>query len=322
MASSLQALTIPQKNAKSLMKNWLTFSIYRTNTLRNLCRNAIDSKGGIDFNYPGQGGNTILHKFAANGDKRAVKLSIKYHADPSIKNSANKTPLDLARNGLKEFKECLKDGGKIPEYVSDFMKGYAETIALLKEIEEEKNLTSLTKAQKNAKSLMKYTPTLSVYGTGSLASTCQHIIDHMDGIDFNYQDQDGNTVLHRFAANGDKKAVELSIKHHADPFKKNNANKTPLDLARKGLAEFNECFKTNRNFPKYVSSFKKGYEQTIAFLKETEKKKKMNPTPSAMVQKPAPNGRAQPRIGVFHRFNARNLKANKIQPPRRKAVKS
>jgi ankyrin repeat protein len=51
------------------------------------------------------------------------------------------------------------------------------------------------------------------------------------GADLNARDAEGNTPLHRAAANCRYTLAQLLIQHGADPNAKNNQDKTPLDLA-------------------------------------------------------------------------------------------
>ena len=51
------------------------------------------------------------------------------------------------------------------------------------------------------------------------------------GADPNARDAEGNTPLHRAAANCRYALAQLLIQHGADPNTKNNQDKTPADLA-------------------------------------------------------------------------------------------
>jgi hypothetical protein len=94
----------------------------------------------------------------------------------------------------------------------------------------------LTLQQQNAKNLMESWFTLSTYGTGSLKAIFENAIQIHGGVDYTYQNEDGNTVLHRAATNGDKPVVTLLINKGAPLNIKNKAGKTPLEEAEK---EFN-----------------------------------------------------------------------------------
>ena len=50
-------------------------------------------------------------------------------------------------------------------------------------------------------------------------------------VDINARDEAGNTPLHKAAWNGHAEAVEVLLKHGADPNARSTASRTPLDLA-------------------------------------------------------------------------------------------
>jgi ankyrin repeat protein len=125
--------------------------------------------------------------------------------------------------------------------------------------------------QKNAKNLMERGD-FSTYGTGSLATIIQSAIDSYGGVDFSYQDENGDTLLHIFASDGDPDAVKLLLKQGANPYKRNRANKTPSVLAKEQLEivekDAHECTAQGKPIPNFIKKYLEKYKEIIKILME------------------------------------------------------
>jgi hypothetical protein len=133
------------------------------------------------------------------------------------------------------------------------------------------SLQALTIQEENAQNLMENWLTFSNYGTGSLERIFQNAIDLYGGIDCNYQDEKGNTILHIAAANGDIKAVRLlTLELNAPLNAKNKANQTPLDLAKKGLNDLIDILPTTGKVSKFFKISLKNLIETIDYLTRME----------------------------------------------------
>ena len=63
---------------------------------------------GVDVNAP-EGDNYPLHWAAVGGDLNTVKLLLEHGADPSVRDSAGRTPaMDAPRNDHKELADYLE----------------------------------------------------------------------------------------------------------------------------------------------------------------------------------------------------------------------
>jgi ankyrin repeat protein len=81
----------------------------------------------------------------------------------------------------------------------------------------------------------------STYDTGSLERIVRNAIELYGGIDCNFRNKDGDTLLHVAARNGDCNVVKLLLEKGSPFSGKNNQNKTPLDLAEQTVNEITLC---------------------------------------------------------------------------------
>lgn len=70
---------------------------------------------GADVNAAASDGTTVLHHAASMGSEAVVEYLIANGADLSIRDSSNRTALDIA-NGVPEYKEGEDEPGEEPVY--------------------------------------------------------------------------------------------------------------------------------------------------------------------------------------------------------------
>lgn len=187
-------------------------------------------------------GKTPLHHAAETG--RAKTLSFMVSENNGFVNKADKegqTPLHLAsKHNNRHSASILLEGGSNP-----YLLDKNDKTALEYGLERGRSFFKLM--VKKAKFYCRFDHELShddsTKGFFSLLTTAiksrvpnfvLEAITKEKKFDFEAIDQDGNNALHVAVKNGDKKVVELLLKHGADAIvdKRNNQGKTPRDLAK------------------------------------------------------------------------------------------
>jgi hypothetical protein len=139
------------------------------------------------------------------------------------------------------------------------------------------NSQALTIPEENTKNLMENWCQFSNYGTGSLERIFQNVIGLYGGVDCNYRDKNGNAILHIAAANGDIDVVKLLIlKLNASLLARNNANQTPLSIAKKNLKETIDSISEyqNKKVPRFIIIYHRKCIEVVNFLTESLKSEK------------------------------------------------
>ena len=175
-------------------------------------------------------GNTALHWAASNGDGETVKFLIDKGADRQSRNNMNATPFHEAINRRR------------PTVILKLL--YEEAIGLKQVYEDGNNVLHLAAplgdshlmrffiengADRTALNDRNHTP----FQEAVISLRPLNILEllYVDGVDLRAKYEDGNTVLHLAAADGDSYLLQFFIKNGADRTAVNDRNHTPFQTA-------------------------------------------------------------------------------------------
>jgi hypothetical protein len=103
---------------------------------------------------------------------------------------------------------------------------------------------TLTPAEENTIYIIDNWMGLSRDPVSDTESRLEHAINRGGLIDLNCKNNDGNTLMHIAARDGDLSAVELLVRKGAPLLERNHSGQTPLDLAREGRNGLQEIINT------------------------------------------------------------------------------
>jgi ankyrin repeat protein len=147
---------------------------------------------------------TPLHLAVARGDLYIVTRLLKYRANPNVRNGQGQTPLHIAVEGeFNKIVEFLLEKGGDP----NVRNGQGQTPVHL----------------------------AATLDNGTIWPFLESSADIE--VDFNLQDDKGNTPLHYLISNGQGDFAGILVEKGADPYIRNQEEKTALDLANEYLRE-------------------------------------------------------------------------------------
>lgn len=143
----------------------------------------------------------ILHFLAKEGHENIIKIFLMQNIDFNIANNIGQTPLHVAiEHGKIEIIKMLLD-----DYSVD----------------------------PNCKDNLGRTPLMVVVETNNLDALKLLLTDQTVIYKINLTDKAGLTALHMAAESGNSDSIQELLNNHANPFLKNNDNKTALDIAKR-----------------------------------------------------------------------------------------
>ena len=220
--------------------------------------------GNADPNVQNNDGDTSLIGAAGNGSPEMVQAQLKADADIYITNNKGKTPAHAAakpeKKTLVRNELCPKTDNREPSEMAKLLTRQVQMAS------REKGSQEVQMAQSSFPRFSNR-PTLAISNYNMkgnydrLPPILASLMNHLEASPFftqvaddprsghlkvaeilinadddntlpNATDNDGNTPLHDAAWTGDKKMAKILIKAGSDPKAKNNAGKTPLDIAR------------------------------------------------------------------------------------------
>jgi len=226
-------------------------------------------ENGADLSLTGARGYTPLHEAVESGNIEFVRLLLQKGADPSSKGASHEPPLHRLQNDPKIAKLLIQHGADVRQ------KGICDNTLLHwcaeRGADDLSALLILSGADPNARNELGETPLHLALGFGrvrqarSLLEAGAEITDSekwpalhyaaasgnvfliarviSEGANLNGQDAQGNTALHvAVSLYGKDNAIELLVAKGARLDVRNQAGKTPLDLARERNPRASQIF--------------------------------------------------------------------------------
>jgi|GEM_PF-5877967 len=176
---------------------------------------------GMAVNARSANGQTALHLAAEHGSYGALAILLKYKADPNIKDSQGRTPIQSAVGWNRQMvDELLAAKAEIPNVLVATVAGRADLV---------KRFVEADKAAVSARARTGDTA-LHLAAINGHTKVAEILLAH--GADVNAIDGKSKlTPLHRAATYAPREFVALLLAHKADPNAKSWDGRTPKDFA-------------------------------------------------------------------------------------------